>query len=51
MAEWLGIGLQNQVQQFKSAWHLSKSLKKISSGIFFCAVFDIYWKVYNFTVL
>ena len=24
MAEWLGTGLQNQVQQFDSAWHLIK---------------------------
>ncbi len=24
MAEWLGNGLQNHVQQFDSAWHLSK---------------------------
>lgn len=24
MAEWLGNGLQNRVQQFESAWHLPK---------------------------
>ena len=25
MAEWLGNGLQNRVQQFDSAWYLNKS--------------------------
>ena len=25
MAEWLGNGLQNHVQQFDSAWHLSRN--------------------------
>lgn len=24
MAEWLGNGLQNRVQQFESAWNLNK---------------------------
>lgn len=24
MAEWLGNGLQNRVQQFESAWYLTK---------------------------
>ena len=26
MAEWLGNGLQNRVQQFDSAWYLNKKL-------------------------
>ena len=34
MAEWLGIGLQNRVQQFESAWHLSKMLLNNFRGIF-----------------
>ena len=25
MAEWLGTGLQNRLQQFDSAWYLKKS--------------------------
>ena len=32
MAEWLGNGLQNRVQQFDSAWYLKKSPVK---GLFF----------------
>lgn len=28
MAEWLGSGLQNRVQQFDSAWYLIKSGSK-----------------------
>ena len=32
MAEWLGTGLQNQVQQFDSAWHL---IKKAHSDVSF----------------
>ena len=34
MAEWLGTGLQNQVQQFDSAWYLIKKTDK-SVGFFY----------------
>ena len=34
MAERLGIGLQNQVQQFDSAWHLQKCLWSYPQGHF-----------------
>ena len=34
MAERLGIGLQNQVQQFDSAWHLFKLLSAMLRGVF-----------------
>ena len=34
MAERLGIGLQNQVQQFDSAWHLFKPLSASLKGVF-----------------
>ena len=39
MAEWLGSGLQNRVQQFDSAWYLTespfqKSLRGLSSWIY-----------------
>lgn len=34
MAERLGIGLQNQVQQFDSAWHLFKPLSAMLRGVF-----------------
>ena len=34
MAEWLGNGLQNRLQQFDSAWYLKT--KKTSSDVFFC---------------
>lgn len=30
MAEWLGSGLQNRVQQFDSAWYLTKIRSKVS---------------------
>ncbi len=34
MAEWLGTGLQNQVQQFDSAWYLkTKELTVVSSFV------------------
>ena len=33
MAEWLGNGLQNRVQQFDSAWYLKK--KSPAKGLFF----------------
>lgn len=32
MAEWLGSGLQNRVQQFDSAWYLTKIRSKVSFG-------------------
>ena len=35
MAERLGIGLQNQVQQFDSAWHLFNPSRHASKGVFF----------------
>ena len=37
MAEWLGSGLQNRVQQFESAWYLSnkKPFKKYFHERFF----------------
>ena len=35
MAEWLGTGLQNQVQQFDSAWYLkTKGLTIVSPFCF-----------------
>lgn len=34
MAERLGIGLQNQVQQFDSAWHLFKRFPTPGSAFF-----------------
>ena len=35
MAERLGIGLQNQVQQFDSAWHLFKRMTDDGHPLFF----------------
>ena len=36
MAEWLGTGLQNRLQQFDSAWYLSKTARFFyRSGLFF----------------
>ena len=35
MAEWLGNGLQNRVQQFDSAWYLKKALSDIPGGAFY----------------
>lgn len=32
MAEWLGNGLQNRVQQFDSAWYLSSPSQIPSEG-------------------
>ena len=29
MAEWLGSGLQNRVQQFESAWYLQMYLSEV----------------------
>ena len=29
MAEWLGNGLQNRLQQFESAWYLKKKKKPL----------------------
>lgn len=34
MAEWLGIGLQNRVQQFESAWHLQQMPLRLFRGFF-----------------
>ena len=36
MAERLGIGLQNQVQQFDSAWHLFKRMTDDGHPLFLC---------------
>ena len=30
MAEWLGTGLQNLLQQFDSAWYLKKREKRVT---------------------
>ena len=35
MAEWLGSGLQNRVQQFESAWYLKKESQLNISADFF----------------
>lgn len=35
MAEWLGSGLQNRVQQFESAWYLKKGSQLNISADFF----------------
>ncbi len=34
MAEWLGNGLQNHVQQFDSAWHLYFMTPRVTKRIF-----------------
>lgn len=38
MAERLGIGLQNQVQQFDSAWHLFKRMTDDGHPLFYAAL-------------
>lgn len=35
MAEWLGNGLQNRVQQFESAWDLTKTHPQKVSFLFY----------------
>lgn len=35
MAEWLGTGLQNRLQQFESAWYLTKIKHHRKCGAFF----------------
>ena len=36
MAEWLGTGLQNRLQQFESARNLRKRLIQDIESVFFC---------------
>ena len=40
LAEWLGTGLQNQLQRFESARHLKKTLINFIK-VFLCANFKI----------
>lgn len=35
MAEWLGNGLQNRLQQFDSAWYLKNKAMKATSSLYF----------------
>ncbi len=43
MAEWLGTGLQNRLQQFDSAWYLSKTARFFyRSGLFFNISMGLY---------
>ncbi len=34
MAEWLGNGLQNRLQQFDSAWYLQNKAMRATSSLF-----------------
>lgn len=38
MAEWLGTGLQNRLQQFDSAWYLKKSDFPTEAALFYICI-------------